>query len=163
MNNKYFYQIPHAESVPFDNIDTPFVSETVQDAIEESYNNLESRLNFPISYGQTGVVTDDYLQSYFNLPSDTSPLVMPFNIELLYITFVNANTTGSLTIYIYTVDENIENQQLLYSITVNGRSYYSPLITDKYISQGYGIQIRIQSLVTPKPSNPIVTLLLRAT
>lgn len=157
------YISPVARSVPFDNSDTGFESENVRDAIVESYDTLESRINFPLTFGQQGLVTDSYIQGFFNISSDESPTYLPFECELITVSFGNENEVGSANVYIYEVDENVENQNLLYTLVVNGRSSYSPILSGIYIPQGHGTQVRIESLTNPKPSSPIVLILLRKT
>ena len=81
-----------AESVPFDNSDNNFVSDNVQDALEEAKQNAEGFPRAGIRGTYNGVVgNNDWLGPGELLPN-TPFVVFPVNTKLNEITWANQNT-----------------------------------------------------------------------
>lgn len=164
MNNKYFYQTPVAHSIPFDNNENDFESETTQEAIEEVYNNIVSRLIYPVVFGKNGNVTDAYLNGFQNIPSDESPIILPLMSELIYVTFSNSKTPTNFNIHVYKTDLNHVEYLIDTFNIINQKTWASESLNYNAIPKGWGIQVRIEHVSgNVKPSNVVLVTHLRAT
>lgn len=90
-----------AESVPFDNTSTAFVSDNVQDAIIEAYNIASNASRGPTVVAYDGVANvGRYLEFYSNNPSSTNPFVISEPAQLIALSIsASVNSTGTVTIY----------------------------------------------------------------
>lgn len=151
-----------AKGIPFDNSTNGYTAEDVQAAIEETQFTITNRLMFPLSFGRNGTLSDVYLYSFYNVPSNDSPIVIPTSASFLYVAFSNLNDVGSANIHVYKVDSNLANQTLLGTFNFSGRTYISTEQSG-VVDAGWGIQVRLESVSGTKPANATVSIYMRTT
>ena len=99
------FTFPVAQAVPFDGSEAtpPFVAENTKDAIIEARNTAEGKARAPIILTHNGTMSDGFWHGYTELiPSDTSPIVIPWDCTLVEYSFSNNRTSvdGNMDFYV---------------------------------------------------------------
>lgn len=90
------FTFPVSEAVPFDGSGaTPvFVSENAQDAIIEARDTAPGKARAPIILQHNGNLGNNFWHGYDSLiPSNGTPIVLPWDCKLTEYTFSNNNTS----------------------------------------------------------------------
>lgn len=152
--------LPVAEDVEFDNSTNGFVSDNVQDAIEEVQNKTIGAI-FNVTFNSSGIVFGTDFLSYSNdlATSDETPFVIPFSCELVSITYTNEDPNTDGTIFIQKSDFNSGNSDstvLSYSFT-NVRTFVHTNFTKPTFSPGDKIAVALRDDGT-NPDEPRIEL-----
>jgi len=136
-----------AESVPFDNTDTTFTSDNVQDALEEvkTYGEGFPRAGLPLM--ANGVVTNNQWISYNELLPNTPIGPWAVNIRLNELSWSNTNTNVSFDLLFYKNGTTAGDLFYTYQVrnSATGYGYVAGLTFDfnagdyvriKYVDQG---------------------------
>jgi hypothetical protein len=99
------FTFPVAQATPFDGSDAipPFTAENVKDGIIEARETAQGKARVTIPCLHNGTVGDGFWIGYSNLiPSDLTPIVMPWNAELKEVSFANNRTSvdGNMNFFI---------------------------------------------------------------
>lgn len=94
--------VPDALSVPFDADTSGMVSEEVNSAIIEAYDNAQTALTTPIytiNLSNNGIVSDGFFYGYQNtIPGDATPIIIPRDSEFTGFTYSNTNSGADYTL-----------------------------------------------------------------
>jgi len=120
------FTFPVAQAVPFDGSDAlpPFVAENAKEGIIEARNSAPGKARAPITLQHNGTLGNNNWHGYSSsIPSNTTPIILPWDCTLTEYTFSNQNTSvdGNMEFYlngtsagdiIYTINFNNVNQTL---------------------------------------------------
>ncbi len=90
------FTFPVAQSTPFDGSDAlpPFVAENVKEGIIEARNSAPGKARAPINLQHNGTLGNGFWHGYDSLiPSDATPIILPWNCTLTEYTFSNKRTS----------------------------------------------------------------------
>jgi hypothetical protein len=112
------FTFPVAQAVPFDGSDAtpPFVSENTKDAIIEARDTAEGKARTSIILTHNGTMGNGFWHGYSELiPSDNSPIPLPWDCKLSEYTFSNNRTSvdGQMDFYV----NGTTASDIVYSIT----------------------------------------------
>lgn len=134
-----------ANNIPFDNTSNGFISTDVQDAIEEvDNNNTNARVSIPLLANST--VSNNQWVGYSELiPSNTTPIVLPWNCQMTNISFANSNTSVDGIFEIYKNGLLVANRIYQWQFTNSNNTNYLSLtlnfvagdeLSFKWVDQG---------------------------
>lgn len=149
-----------AEDVVFNNSTNDFVSDDVQDAIEEARDTLIGKI-FNQSFHDDGIVVSGrWLSMEDGLgSSDEIPFVVPFDCELIAVTYTNEDPNTDGTIFIQKADYNsgsTDSTELTLSFTNVRTATYSNFTRPSF-SAGDKIAVFLENDGT-NPDEPRVVL-----
>jgi len=115
-----------------------------------------------LGFGRSGTTTDAFMNTFDNLPSNQSPEVMGYNMEIRKITFSNKIVPDDVVIKLYKYDPITGgNETLIYtSPSISSKTYVSPQFSVT-IGQGYGLSAKVTATGNDKPNDSKVLVWLR--
>lgn len=157
------FQIEEAKEVIFDNTTNGFISDNVQDAIEESKTSVVGSM-FQTLFENNGTSTNIWLNYGANPASSNSVFaVMPFDCKLVACSFTNAASSVDLDIQVNIANQgssNTVNRTIIFQVR-NDRvatfSFPNSNNSNLLLNQGdkVGVYIRDQG---DNANDPVVTL-----
>ena len=107
--------IPEAQDVEFDNSDNNFVSDNVQDAIEE----IGASASPGFSFGRIGVVSaGSWLRRAGNVPSNRAGVDIPITNPIIRSISCSNRNIDTYTLEVWEHDGNLVGATLLTTVTV---------------------------------------------
>jgi hypothetical protein len=145
---------------------SPFTSNNVQDAIEQSYTLALDVVNTSaspgFSFGRSGNVSKGAYLSNETVPSNVTGRFVYISNAVISAVFIGTEDTGTYKFGVYKHDGGGDNLALIGTVTVVGKKGDSfsvnwPVETGKYLA------VRVENDSTDQPKNVVAGLELRGT
>lgn len=123
------FTFPVAQATPFDGSDAvpPFTAENVKDGIIEARDTAEGKARVTIPCLHNGILGDGFWVGYSNLiPSDTTPIIIPWGAKLKEVSFSNIRTSvdGTLDFFVNGMTAGDIVYSETFSNVVNVKTFY---------------------------------------
>ncbi len=154
-----------ATSTPFDNSGNGFVADNVQDAIEEAATGTVSSRTIEYSFFNSGAnIKNKWLDiEASNIPVNDTPAVVPFDAQLLGLTYSNSKDSSTIDIEIYKNGTAPGDKVFTWDINTARYAWKSTGLSGVTFSQGDVFFVFAKGAGGTAPQRPVVKLTILAT